>query len=276
MFRTKHFSGVDMPGSGLRIPIVKAKTQDLLYLLLWGADKLMRPTYRNLTDSFEGWAYRNGFLRQLAELERRKFLERESSEKRVYRLTEAGRLQALGGRDPQAQWNRAWDGRWRLVIFDLPERNNVARVRLRRFLRDHGFGYLQKSVWISPDPLTGLLPYLRSFGDDVESLLTLEAQTCAGEGDGAIVSGAWDFKEINRLYNKSAALLNDLPAVSGRDPDGARQLQRWARLERAAWQEAVASDPLLPERLLPPGYAGREVWELRVRVLQEAAKRRGD
>ena len=27
------------------------------------------------------------------------------------------------------------------------------RERLRRYLRDKGFGYLQNSVWISPDPL---------------------------------------------------------------------------------------------------------------------------
>src|SRR5207249_9957063 len=62
----------------------------------------------------------------------------------VYRLTWQGRLHALGGRDPQARWSREWDGRWRLILFDVPTAQNSHRTRLRRYLRDKCFGYLQK------------------------------------------------------------------------------------------------------------------------------------
>src|SRR5437867_5761433 len=101
---------------------MQSKTEELLYLLLWTCEGLVRPTFRNLTDSFESWAYRNGFNRQLTELERRTLVEssprgHESSD-RVLRLTEAGRLHALGGRDPEACWLQNWDGIWRLVLFD--------------------------------------------------------------------------------------------------------------------------------------------------------------
>ena len=40
-----------------------------------------------------------------------------------------------------------------MVVFDLPEAKNKLRVRLRRFLQEQHFGYLQNSVWITPDPL---------------------------------------------------------------------------------------------------------------------------
>ena len=40
---------------------VQPKTEELLNLLLWSTDQLMNPSFRNLTDSFETWAYRNGF-----------------------------------------------------------------------------------------------------------------------------------------------------------------------------------------------------------------------
>ena len=33
-------------------------------------------------------------------------------------------MHALGGRDPQEQWARPWDGRWRLVLFDVPTGQN--------------------------------------------------------------------------------------------------------------------------------------------------------
>jgi DNA-binding transcriptional regulator PaaX len=113
---------------------MSSKTQEFLNLLLWSADMLARPTFRNLTDSYEAWAYRNGLLRQIGRLERQQFLERDAAapDDRVYRLTAKGRLQAIGGRDPQARWSREWDGHWRLVVFDVPTARNSYRSRLRR------------------------------------------------------------------------------------------------------------------------------------------------
>lgn len=166
---------------------MKPKTQELLYFLLWSFDRLARPTWRNMTDSFEAWAYRNGFQRQLAELERRQFLESQPTttdcsapSDRVFRLTEAGRLCALGGRDPEACWKRSWDGRWRPVLFDLPMAQSAQRDRLRRYLRDRGFGYLQHSVWVSPNPMAEAKALLSGATANVGSLILLEARPCAG------------------------------------------------------------------------------------------------
>ena len=135
---------------------MKPKTEELLNLLLWSAEVLARPTFRNLTDSYESWAYRRtGLLRQLSVLEKQQLVESNSPapDERMFRLTAQGRLHALGGRDPNARWSRQWDGRWRMVLFDVPIAQNSHRKRLRRYLQDRGFGYLQGSVWVSPDPL---------------------------------------------------------------------------------------------------------------------------
>ena len=139
-----------------------------MYLLLWSAEQLTRPTFRNLTESFEGWAYRSGFLREISRLEKQQLLERRAGMHRVYRLTQEGRLRALGGRDPQVQWSRPWDGQWRLVCFDLPTTQNHQRRKLQRYLRRNGFGYLQKSVWITPDPLQDEARLLAATKADVE------------------------------------------------------------------------------------------------------------
>ena len=40
-----------------------------------------------------------------------------------------------------------WDGKWRIVIFDIPEKFKKAREALRRKLKDLGFLELQKSVF---------------------------------------------------------------------------------------------------------------------------------
>src|SRR5438093_2504517 len=152
-----------------------SKTEEFLNLLLWSADMLARPTFRNLTDSYESWAYRNGLLRQTHRLEQQQFVERDTStaNDRLYRLTAQGRLHILGGRDPEERWSRHWDGQWRMVLFDVPTRQNAQRERLRRYLRHKGFGYLQNSVWITPDPLPEERQILRGGKINVESLLLL-------------------------------------------------------------------------------------------------------
>jgi len=188
---------------------VKSKTEEFLYLLLWSADKLMWPTFRNLTDSYESWVYRNDLSRQVATLEQLQLLERDpkATGARLYRLTEQGRLHALGGRDPAAQWSRHWDGRWRLVLFDVPMEQHVHRGRLRRYLRARRFGCLQGSVWITPNPVHGEREILTGGKINVESLLLLEARPCSGESDAEIVAGAWDFRVINRHYARHLNLL---------------------------------------------------------------------
>jgi CRISPR-associated endonuclease Cas2 len=45
---------------------------------------------------------------------------------------------------------RRWDGRWRIVIFDIPEKKKLAREVLREKLKQLGFYKLQKSVFIHP------------------------------------------------------------------------------------------------------------------------------
>ena len=258
-----------------RLGAVRCTTEELLYVLLWGAETLARPTFRNVTESFEGWAYRRGILRHLHELEQRKFIERRSatasdSVERICRLTEIGRMAALGGCDPEQRWNRPWDGTWRMVTFDLPEIRNTARVRLRRYLRERGFGYLQHSVWITPDPVEEEIRNLSSEGEDVETFLTWEARPGSGVRDASIVRGSWDFERIRETHEECLRLLKNPPwgkNGQARDPNG---LRKWASEERAAWEASVAMDPFLPGRLLPKGYLGRKVWQLRSTVLREA------
>ena len=256
---------------------MRISAEEFLYTLLWGAEALARPSVRNALESFEGWASRTGVLRQLHRLERRRLVERMSNNvgcpvEQIYRLTEIGRLAALGGRDPEQRWARHWDRKWRIITFDLPEKQNGARVKLRRYLKERGFGYFQKSVWISPDPLEEDLKNLSLPGKSVQSLSPWEATSCAGEIDASIVIGSWDFERIGRLHGECLRILRNPPWKNKKSRDVAL-LREWASEERAAWNAVIEVDPFLPSMLLPKGYLGREVWRLRNVVLREAGHR---
>lgn len=74
----------------------------------------------------------------------------ERNGKRYARITEAGKqmLEMESLRDKSMQKQKKWDGRWRVVIFDIPEQRRGVRNMLRKFMQEFGFVRLQDSVWI--------------------------------------------------------------------------------------------------------------------------------
>jgi len=45
---------------------------------------------------------------------------------------------------------RRWDHKWRILIFDIPEKKRIIRDKIRRTLSTIGFIQLQQSVWLYP------------------------------------------------------------------------------------------------------------------------------
>ena len=96
----------------------------------------------------------------------------EEGKKRV-RITDRGR-QALEWQQEKAALNarkkKRWDKRWRMVIFDIPERRRHIRDRLRSIMQGAGFLCLQQSVWVFPyecEELVALLKADLRIGKDV-------------------------------------------------------------------------------------------------------------
>ena len=184
---------------------------------------------------------------------------------RVLRLTESGRLALAGGRDPEAAWNRRWDGQWRMVVFDLPRHAAPARVKFWRWLRACRFGRLQGSVWLTPDPVTGLTEAASEAGID-PTLLAVFTGRMENDGQPAMIAAkAWDFPTLNRAYRHYLDFAKHTLGTLRRrgHPTGPGQIADILRHDRRNWWQAVRHDPFLPTVLLPAGYAGTRAWEAR-------------
>jgi phenylacetic acid degradation operon negative regulatory protein len=251
---------------------MKARTEEFLYYLSWTLDRWMHPTFLNLTDSFESWAYKNGLLRQIKALEERKFLESIPgiSNKRLVRLTEKGRIHSLGGRDPREWWSRPWDKLWRLVVYDVPRKDNATRDQFRSYLKARNYGFLQDSVWISPHPFEEERSLIKHVKPGVRSLILLEARPAANERPQDVVLGAWPFKGIQGDYAHYIEHLKKLPQDPLINLESVERFRGWANLERSMWLKLMEVDPLLPDCLLPRGYLGQKAWRKRSRVHQKA------
>ncbi len=55
----------------------------------------------------------------------------------------------------------AWDGKWRIVLLDLPESRKDERESFRYLLKKAGFLCLKNSVWISPFPYEHLFTNIK-------------------------------------------------------------------------------------------------------------------
>ena len=87
-------------------------------------------------------------LRMKGEIE---FEERDG--KRCVRLTERGEEMLALEQQRMGLANakpRKWDRRYRLVMFDVPERRKKIRERLRFEMREIGFLRIQDSAWVYP------------------------------------------------------------------------------------------------------------------------------
>lgn len=244
-----------------------------MYRLQWLFETALRPTPRNLEESFEGWAYRGGLLKQIHRLEAQGFIESlhdPRSDKRLHRLTEAGRLVALGGRDPVASWAAKWDRKWRLILFDIPEKERSKRRKLTRSLAEAGCGCLQGSVWILPTTPPALEKLIGEDDPQCSHLLLLLADSKGKRMDARMVAAAWDFEAIHSRYRNHMEILDRLATLKDRCSKDA--LAEWSANECAAWRSAVTADPLLPAELLPSGYIGRKAWRRRLAVLADAAR----
>ena len=58
---------------------------------------------------------------------------------------------------------KKWDGKWRLVIFDISQLQKIKREAFRGKLKELGFYPLQKSVWIIPYKCKDEIELLKDF-----------------------------------------------------------------------------------------------------------------
>ncbi len=82
-------------------------------------------------------------------------------------LSEAGKKKALSYKIDGMKLPKPahWDRFWRLVIFDIPEKNKKGRDAFSRTLKKLGFYQLQKSVFIYPHDCQNELDFLIEFFD---------------------------------------------------------------------------------------------------------------
>lgn len=165
-----------------------------------------------------------------------------------FRLTSAGSESAYRNYPLLAFRKKKWDGLWRIVAFDIPQKKALLRDTLRKKLKELGFGMLQESIWVSPhDFVADLREFLEVRGLS-EMVFVLEAKNIAGIPDKKIAVQVFHLDEVNNAYEN---LLQEYNKLLGLGKDAVFVL-------RSTYLEILLRDPMLPKAFLPDDWLGEK------------------
>lgn len=135
----------------------------------------------------------------LGKLKKNEWVEKTSNDNEIYyQITPKGEKAVDKFLKPLKQTGK-WDGRWRLVMFDIPESKRDIRDRLRRALTNLGLGILQASVWISPNDIKD---EIREIAERLELGTTLKFFEVSRNLslDKTIITKSWNLPELEDNY----------------------------------------------------------------------------
>ena len=134
-----------------------------------GIALLAPPMLRLLKNADPEWLLKRDPGRRLREsalrLKRKGLVEfKNENGKKKLRLTPRGEkvMGSIWNETYQLQKPRRWDGKWRLVIFDIPEKQRPTRDKIRHLVSRLGFLSLQDSVWVYPYDCEELVTLLKT------------------------------------------------------------------------------------------------------------------
>jgi DNA-binding transcriptional regulator PaaX len=154
-------------------------------------------------------------------------------------------------------------------MFDVPEKNRPYRDHLRAFLKQNRFGYLQRSVWVTPRDVRPDYDDLNKAAAVDTVAFLFESQTVLGFGPQSVVREAWNFERIHQLQQHYIQVANENLLRLKMEPSQQSDLIALLQAENHAYAQAFSIDPLLPKELHPPDYLGPQVVDIHHQLIHQ-------
>ena len=127
--------------------------------------------------------------------------EDRQGEHSEYRLTEKG-FYALCLEFPVVRYMKDdWDGIWRIISYEIPEKKRHLRDRLRREMRGWGLGPWHRSFWVTSHPVITPLRDLVYGREEERYIQAFEATHMFGDID-ILIEKVWKKVELEERYKE--------------------------------------------------------------------------
>lgn len=231
-------------------------TKDLLIILGFLMDEVNACSFRSQMQRLhcDGWYQRSSFGPTVSRL--LSVGEIEKVEKKgdlYYRLTSRGSAKIKEEIPLLKLAEKPWDGRWRIVIFDIPEKKRFLRDALREKLLLLGFGKWQESVYLNPHQIEQeMRQYLAAKGLSFYAVCLTAKRADLGN-DRELASRIWRLDKINQGYEDFLSGCRQLVGEEGKEVKNEEINKLWL-----SYKDLITGDPYLPKELLPVGWLAQK------------------
>lgn len=202
----------------------------------------------------------------LSRIEKKGYVKRVSEKRGVlFQVSKKGEelLETLSLIIPEKE--KRWDGKWRLVSFDIPEEEHKARRELRQELKKLGLGRMHRSVWISPHRILGKVEELPAFQKYREYIWTFEGYLKEDKRFRELIYKTWpQLDSVNKEYERFIIKWEERirKILKNKRLKEAAISNAFKHLARTEFKKILCSDPKLPQKFFPEDWRGEEAREL--------------
>jgi phenylacetic acid degradation operon negative regulatory protein len=181
-----------------------------------------------------------------------------------YSLTPRGRRLLEEGTERIFRPDRAeaWDGRWFLLAYSIPQGDRSLRDRLRDRLAWLGFGSIGNGVWISPHDVTREVEELADALGLEDRYVGFRAERVAGESVQDIVARCWDMGRLAGRYRGFIERWTPVLEELDRNEPAAERCFTLRFDLIHEYRRFPLQDPYLPRSLLPDPWPGAQAAAL--------------
>jgi phenylacetic acid degradation operon negative regulatory protein len=178
-----------------------------------------------------------------------------------YRLTEKG-FNQLCLEFPFFRFLKyTWDGKWRILSYEIPEKKRELRDKLRREVAGWGLGPWHRSFWLTPHPIIENLKTLVSQKEEEQYIQAFEAEHVFGNKE-ILIEKVWQKSLLDKRYRE---LFKKWHEILSANQENSANLE--VKLEKYAavineYVNILRNDPGLPSDLIGSNWIGFEAYNI--------------
>ncbi|PIZ66725.1 hypothetical protein CO051_00820 [Candidatus Roizmanbacteria bacterium CG_4_9_14_0_2_um_filter_39_13] len=143
-----------------------------------------------------------------------------------------------------------WDGKWRILSYEIPEKKRELRDRLRREVASWGLGPWHRSFWVTPHPIIHSLRDLISDTEEQQYVQAFEADHVFGNR-AELIEKVWGKTSREKEYR---ALFKTWHQMLSTDQDKVSKMKEVT----SSYINILKTDPGLPKDLIGDSWIGFE------------------
>jgi len=163
--------------------------------------------------------------------------------------------------------DKAWDKKWRLVIFDIPEKRRKNRNQFTALLKDMHLAKLQNSIYITVHDILDEIERIAIKLDIKDFVSTMIVEKINVPDSKKFANKIWHLDDLKQKYaqfveeNRNGYTKGDFNSTI---------LRYWLRRTKYIYLSILHEDPVLPKELLPSdwiGYEAQKIWNQIAKIL---------